>query len=109
MLSLGLAACTLPASYGGKGSSVAEDSGSDCGTIAMLRPAEVREGFSRNLDCSRGNAGKTPSGQECIQYTVMLDHGGSFIIAQHAVPSMAVGQRVCLQPDEAGSTAMRAE
>ena len=89
---------------------MAENAESDCGTVVMLRPAELREGFSRDLDCSHGNGKNTVSGQTCFQYTVLLDHGGSFMIAQPEVPSITVGKRVCIVPGASGGTGvMRAE
>lgn len=69
-------------------------------------PAEVREGFSRDLDCSQGNGKNTASGQACFQYTVLLDHGGSFMIAQPEVLSMVVGKRVCIVPGASGGSAV---
>ncbi len=89
---------------------MAENAESDCGTIVMLRPAEVREGFSRDLDCSQGNGQNMSSGQACFQYTVLLDHGGSFMIAQPEMPSVKVGKRVCIVPGISGSAGvMRTE
>ena len=111
MLGFGVSACSLPVHSNGKTrSSMAENSESDCGTVVMLRPAEVREGFSRDLDCSQGNGKNTASGQACFQYTVLLDHGGSFMIAQPEVPSITAGKRVCIVPGASGSAdVMRAE
>ena len=111
MLGFGVSACSLPVHSNGKtGSSMAKNAESDCGTVVMLRPAEVREGFSRDLDCSQGNGKNTASGQACFQYTVLLDHGGSFMIAQPEVPSITAGKRVCIVPGASGSAdVMRAE
>ncbi len=109
MLAFGVSACTPFVGSGNKGNgSVAESAESDCGTIVMLRPAAVREGFSRDLDCSHGNVENSPMGQECFQYTVMLDHGGSFMIAQRQVPSLILGKKVCIVPDETGAKVMKA-
>lgn len=89
---------------------MAENAESDCGTVVMVRPAEVREGFSRDLDCNQGNGKNTASGQACLQYTVLLDHGGSFMIAQPEVPSVTRGKRVCIVPGASGGAGvMRAE
>ena len=60
----------------------------------MLRPAEVRKGFSRDLDCSQGAGKGTTTGGAGFQYTVLPDHGGTFMIAQPAAPSITVGKRV---------------
>ena len=111
MLGFGVSAGSRPVHSNGKtGSSMAENAESDCGTVVMLRPAEVREGFSRDLDCSQGNGKNTASGQACFQYTVLLDHGGSFMIAQPEVPSITAGKRVCIVPGASGSAdVMRAE
>ena len=111
MLGFGVSACSLPVHSNGKtGSSMAENAESDCGTVVMLRPAEVREGFSRDLDCNQGNGKNTASGQACFQYTILLDHGGSFMIAQPEVPSITAGKRVCIVPGASGSAdVMRAE
>lgn len=111
MLTLAMSACALDGHMAGKtGGSLAEDAKSDCGTIVMLRPADVREGFSRDLDCGQENIKKDASGRTCFQYTVLLDHGGSFMVAQRQIPSMAVGKRVCIVPGASGySGVMRAE
>lgn len=111
ILGFGVSACSLPVCSNGKtGSAMAENAESDCGRIVMLRPAEVREGFSRDLDCSQGNGEKMSSGQACYQYTVLLDHGGSFMIAQPEVQSMTVGKRVCIVPGTSvGFGVMKAE
>ena len=111
MPGFGVSACSLPVHPNGKtGSSVAENAGYDCGTIVMLRPAEVRKGFSRDLDCSQGTGKGTTTGRACFQYTVLLDHGGTFMIAPPAAPSMTVGKRVCVVQGMSGSSGfMRAE
>ena len=111
MLGLGISACSLAVKSDVKtDSSMAENAESDCGTIVMLRAADVKEGFSRDLDCSQGNGQDTASGQKCFQYTVMLDHGGSFMVAQPEIPSMTVGKRVCIVPGSSGgSGVMKAE
>ena len=107
MLGFGVSACSLPVHSNGKtGSSMAENAESDCGTVVMLRPAEVREGFSRDLDCSQGNGKNTASGQACFQYTVLLDHGGFFMIAHPEVPSVTTGKRVCIVPGASGGSAV---
>lgn len=110
MLSLGVSACTLVPIDSKKDGSVAENSQSDCGTIVMLRGARIKEGFSRDLDCRRGNVENVLPGQECFQYTILLDHGGSFMIAQPRVPSLTLGKRVCIVPGATGRTEiMKAE
>lgn len=111
MLAFGVSACSLPVDSDGKaGGPMAENAKSDCGTIIMLRAADVREGFSRDLGCGEGNAENAASGRGCFQYTVLLDHGGSFMIAQRQIPSLTPGTRVCIEPDASGrSEVMRSE
>ena len=105
ILAFGISACSLPVSPNGEtGNTRAENQTSDCGTIVMLRPADVKEGFSRDLDCGQRNDLNTSSGKECFQYTVLLDHGGSFMVAQPEVPSLSLGKRVCIVPGMSGST-----